>query len=222
VLAAGRPTGVLGALRFRRKRGWPRGVYEFGGGVLKVGVVVASELPRTRATLLVRLMAAGPLLPRAVTELAALPEEAHERAVAEQILLQLRHALERKPVRTPEEQEFIVTIVSTWADAKREGRQEGHQEGHQEGRQEGRQEGQLLHARAALRRVLAVRKLRASAADEARIDTCTDLATLDRWHDQALVAQTVAEALKRRAVARAPKARAGASVPARRPKSTRP
>ncbi|HEU4409998.1 MAG TPA: hypothetical protein VFS43_32385 [Polyangiaceae bacterium] len=31
---------------------------------MKVGVVVASELPRTRATLLVRLMAAGPLLPK--------------------------------------------------------------------------------------------------------------------------------------------------------------
>lgn len=179
ILTAGRPTGVLKAQGVRRLGSWPRGVYSFGSGLLHVGVVVASELPRTRATLLVRLMAGGPLLPRAVAELAALPEDAHERAVAEQILLQLRYALERKLVRTPEEQKFIVAIVSTWADAKREGRQEG----------------QLLHARAALRRVLAVRKLRASAADKARIDACSDLATLDQWHERALGAATIAEVL---------------------------
>lgn len=202
VLSAGRPSGVLVGLRFRRLRGWPRGVYGFGGGVLHVGVVVASELPRTRATLLVRLMAAGPLLPGAIADLAALPEEAHEREVAEQILLQLRHAFEKKLHRTPEEQEFVVTMLSTWGDARRQGREEG------------RQEGQLLQARAALRRVLVARKLVPSAAEKARIDACTDLAELDRWLERALVAPTVAEVL-------APEPHAAAKAPARRRKSPR-
>jgi hypothetical protein len=206
VLSAGRPSGVLKGLRFRRLRGWPRGVYGFGGDVLHVGVVVASELARTRATLLVRLMAAGPLLKEAIAELAALPAGAHEREVAEQILLQLRHALEKKPHRTPEEQEFVVTMLSTWDDARKQGREEG--------RQEGREEGQLLQARSALRRVLVARKLSPSSAEKARIDACSDLAELDRWLERALVAPTVAEVL-------APEPRAAAKAPARRRKSPR-
>ena len=65
---------------------WPRGVYAFGGDLLRVRIVVASELPRERSTLLVRLMAAGPLLGGALADLAALPGCAHERTVAEEIL----------------------------------------------------------------------------------------------------------------------------------------
>jgi hypothetical protein len=58
-------------------------IYFFGDDVLRVGLVVASELPRTRATFLVRLMAAGPLLAPATQELRALPANAPARAVAE-------------------------------------------------------------------------------------------------------------------------------------------
>ena len=65
------------------------GVY-LGPSLLRMGIVVASELPRERETLLVRLMAAGPLLAHAIEDLATLPVDAHERAVAEQILLNLR------------------------------------------------------------------------------------------------------------------------------------
>jgi hypothetical protein len=86
--------------------------------------VLASELPRDRSTLLVRLMGAGQLLLQAIQDLAALPEDAHERAVAEQILLNFQHALGNKPSRTPEEQEFIVTMHNTWANARELGRKE--------------------------------------------------------------------------------------------------
>jgi len=50
--------------------------------------------------------------------------------------------------------------------------------------------------RAALRRVLARRKLPVSADEQARIDACTDPATLLRWHDQAVDAPSTAEALR--------------------------
>lgn len=63
-------------------------------------------------------------------------------------------------------------------------------------REEDRNEGRVIQARAALRRVLAVRKLAPSATAESRIDACTDIVTLERWHDQALVAHTAAEALR--------------------------
>ena len=51
------------------------------------------ELPRDRSTLLVRIMAAGPALPEAIADLAALPEDAYERVVAEQIVVHLRHVI---------------------------------------------------------------------------------------------------------------------------------
>src|SRR5262245_28341058 len=50
--------------------------------------------------------------------------------------------------------------------------------------------------RATLRRVLARRKLPLSAADQARIDACTDPATLERWLEQAVDAASTAEALR--------------------------
>ncbi len=74
--------------------------------------------------------------------------------------------------------------------------------------------GQLLHARSALCRVLAARKLAPSPADAAAIDACADLAPLDRWLEGALVAPTVAAAL-------APAPRAAAKAPAQRRKAPR-
>jgi hypothetical protein len=73
IIAAGVPTTLLTKLKPERSRSWPEGVYLFGDDVLRVGIVVASELPRDSTTLLVRLMAAGPLLAPAVKEVAALP-----------------------------------------------------------------------------------------------------------------------------------------------------
>ena len=65
-----------------------------------------------------------------------------------------------------------------------------------EKRAELEEEGVLQEARAALRKVLARRKLTLGAGDEARIDACTDRDTLERWFDQAFDAASVAEALR--------------------------
>ncbi len=56
-------------------------------------------------------------------------------------------------------------------------------------------EGRLVEARAALRRVLAVRQLTPSQEESTRIEACTDLATLKRWLNQAVTAATVSAAL---------------------------
>jgi hypothetical protein len=76
--------------------GWPAGVYFHGGDLYRVGIVVASELPRDRTTLLVRIMAAGSGLADALVDLAALPEDAHERTVAEGIVVHLQDRLAKK------------------------------------------------------------------------------------------------------------------------------
>jgi hypothetical protein len=179
IVAAGAPTALVIKLKLEPAAGWPPGVYFFGDDILRVGLVVASELPRERSTLLVRLMAAGPLLPHAIEELAALPTDAHERAVAQQILLNLKHALAKKPSRTPEEQEFIVTMQDTWEKAREMGRDEGRAE----------------EAARAVLTALRVRGIAVSDGARERILAQKDPSLLERWLEKAILAASVADVL---------------------------
>ena len=52
IIAAGAPTTLLTKLKLESALDWPAGVYFFGADVLRVGIVVASELPRDSSTLL--------------------------------------------------------------------------------------------------------------------------------------------------------------------------
>ena len=196
IISAGRPTTLLTKLALTPTR---QGIYYFGTDVLRVGVVVASELPRTRATLLVRLMAAGPLLAGATAELRALPAGVTERAVAEQILLQFQRFLEAQPDQTRTEREFIKTMLKTWEDARAEGRAEGHAKGRAEGHAKGRVEGST-HTRAHdLLTVLQVRGIHVSAAAKKRILEQKNLKQLERWLKRAIVATSLDEVLGRQA-----------------------
>ena len=178
IISAGAPTAILTKLALGPAPGWPAGVYFFGDDVLRVGIVVASELPADRSTLLVRLMAAGPLLPRAIEELAALPPNAHERAVAEQILLSLQLELGKQPSRTPQEQEFIVTMLKGWEDARIEARIE-------------------TLAKAVLT-ALRIRGIAVPVAVRKRILAQKDLKQLQRWHERAVVARSIEEVIDSR------------------------
>jgi hypothetical protein len=64
-----------------------------------------------------------------------------------------------------------------------------------EGRKEGHQKGRLVEARAVLRRIFARRGFAISAAEKARIDACTTVATLEHWIEEAVVAPSAAEAM---------------------------
>ena len=116
-------------------------------------------------------MAAGPLLARAIEDLAALPLDAHERVVAEQILLNLQHALGSKPSPTPEEQEFIVKMQGTWETARTETRA-----------------GDVLT-------VLRVRGITVPSAARKQILAQTSLERLERWLERAIVAASVGEVI---------------------------
>ena len=72
-------------LDLKSRPGWPKGVYFHGCDLHRVGIVVANELPRDRSTLLVRFMAAGPLLKDAIEDLAKLAADAIERGLVEGI-----------------------------------------------------------------------------------------------------------------------------------------
>ena len=187
IVAAGCLTGLISKLKIEPAPGWPLGVYDFGNDILRVGLVVASELPRDRSTLLVRLMAAGPLLTPAIEDLAALPAGAHERAVAQQILLNFKHTLGQQPSRTPEEQEFIVIMQDTWENAEEIGREKG--------RDEGRAEGRAEEAARAVLTALRVRGIPVSDAARERILAQKDASLLERWLEKAIVAMSVAEVI---------------------------
>jgi hypothetical protein len=175
IIAAGAPTKLLTKLELEAALDWPAGVYLFGGDVLRVGLVVASELPRDATTLLVRLMAAGPLLAQAIREVAALPVDAYQRAIAEPVLLAFQNMLGQEPSQNPEEQEFIVDLLRGWENARTEGRTE-------------------TQANAVLT-VLRVRGIPVPDAARNRILAQNDLACLERWLERAITASSIAEVL---------------------------
>jgi len=114
-------------------------------------------------------------VPRAIADLVTLPEDAYERTVAEDVLVQLNHVLGTKPIRSPEEEEFIVTMQSTWKQARKEGR---HEE--------------------AVRAVLTALRVRGIVVPDAtrdRILAETDLDQLQRWLEKAIVAGSLEEVI---------------------------
>ena len=103
------------------------------------------------------------------------------------VVARQRHMVQILVRQHPEFQEVVTEEV----------REKARKEARKQVREEERTKTRLHQARADLRRVLARRGLVPSADDEARIDSCTTLATLERWHDEAVVASSVAEALGR-------------------------
>jgi hypothetical protein len=191
ILTAGHPSSVLSLLGAVPAEGWPPGVYVSPGkpigagdrragrrelgGMLRVGLVVASELPRDRSTILVRIMAGGAALPAALADLAALPPGAYEREVASMDVLELRQALGSKPNRTVEEEEFIVSTQNIVEQLREEG-----------------------EAIARARDVLTVLRVRGIAVPDAvreRILAQKNPERLERWLEKATVAASVGEVI---------------------------
>ena len=179
IIAAAISVPLLRKLEVTTAPGWPAGVHFHGGNLYRVGIIVAEQLPRDRSTLLVRLMAAGPALPGAIEDLAALPEDAYERTVAEQILIHLRHVIGKKPGRSPEEEEFIVRIHGTWADA----------------RKEGRTEGEAIARASSVLTVLRARGITVPDAARERILVEKNAKRLERWLEKAVVAASIVEVI---------------------------
>jgi hypothetical protein len=110
--------------------------------LLFTGIVVTSELPRERDTLLLRLMGAGPCMREALVELAALPADAREHAIAVPVLSRCYVDIPTDPAnRTIEEEEFMTDTQEFYEEWKRERVAEGRAQGLVEGRVEGRAEG---------------------------------------------------------------------------------
>ena len=139
------------------------------------------------------------LLPQAVKEVAALAPDAYERAVAEPVLLNLQHVLAQAPSRTPDEQEFIMTMYKTWEEgrieARTEGRTEGRAEGRAEGLTQGRAEARTETQANAVLTVLRVRGIAVPDAARTHILAQKDLQRLERWLEKATVATSIGEVI---------------------------
>jgi hypothetical protein len=195
LLAAEMSAPMLRALDVEAVPGWPLGVYAFGSDVLRVTIIVASELARDRSTLLVRLMAAGPLLANALADLAALPVDAVERTVAEETLVELQQRIGKKRSRTREEKEFVMTMQGSWKEAQKVARAEGLDQGLRQGRDEGRTEGRAEgHAESVLT-VLQARGIAVPDAARERILAQKDPSVLDRWLRKAAAAAELGEVI---------------------------
>jgi len=106
---------------------WP-GVYRTPRGTGLIFVVLA-ELPVTRETLALRMLARGPTLKRAMQELAALPPDAWERKLVDVLLRWRRTIPETFGVPSQEEVEFMAATGSLFEEFQTENRNVGRNEG---------------------------------------------------------------------------------------------
>jgi hypothetical protein len=176
-------------------------VYEAVPG-LYLRVVVLAELPRTRSTLLLRLLGAGRVLAGALEDLDALPGDAWERSIATPILVQFGRATLGKP-QTNEEDD-VSTAIQTWFEdyqqelrdeGLRAGRDEGLRAGRDEGLRAGRDEGRAEEAARSVLTVLRVRGVAVPDGARERILAQKDPSLLERWLEKAAVAGSVADVI---------------------------
>lgn len=174
VVSPGRPEAVIDGFALARPSGWPPGFFE-GPLALGLRLVVLRELPRTRETLLLRLLAPVPALREALPELVALPQDAWERRVVVPHLIAWRIVMEQDLQGLTSEEEGLMADL---------------QEVYRQWEEKERREGQ----RQTLLKQLAVRF---GAVSDAAV-RCIQAATaeqLDRWTERVLTAGRLEEVL---------------------------
>jgi len=191
VIGPGPPSTVLDAYGCQQMG---PGVYHAVWG-LALRVVVISELPRTRETLLLRLLGKGRRFGEALMDLAALPDDAWERSIATPLLVHFKLASSREHA-TNEEDDVSAEIRAWFEDYQRKVRNEARSEGRSEGLEEGRIDGE----RRLLLRLLRARFGELPASAVARLETA-DMADIERWGERMFDAGTLEEVLDERGTA---------------------
>jgi hypothetical protein len=193
IISSGRPDGAIQDLGMQLLRQWPNGVYRMGLAALPMHIVVLSELPRERETLMLRLMGAKRVLREALEDLQILPDEAWERRAAVDAIDVLRSfATEAAGLIDRDEEAIIMGATETYERIKGEGREEGRQEGRREGRYEGVLEGE----RRILLRQLEVRFGSLSERVVARVKAA-DATELERWAVRIMSAANAEQVVER-------------------------
>jgi hypothetical protein len=177
VISQGRPATVLEVYGCKQIRD---GVYEAVPG-LRMRIVVLAELPRTRETLLLRLLGSGRVLKDALADLWALPADAWEKSIATPLLVEFR--LGQVEQATNEEDAVGAAI---WM---------GVEEYEQKLRAEGRGEGRTETRAGDVLTVLRARGIAVPDAVRERILAQKDPEQLERWLAKAAVVASIAEVI---------------------------
>ena len=172
---------MLRAYGFTPMRGWPEGFWQLRKPNA-LGLVVVRDLPRTRDTLMLRLMGAGPVLREAIAELQRLPDEAWERHVAMLLLLATRFNLPQDGAE--EAQEFMMSTQSLYEQWYQKVTEQGIEKSIEKGIKKGIKQG-IERSRKALRQaVLTVYRVRFGAVPAeiaAVVEATREVARLERW-----------------------------------------
>jgi hypothetical protein len=180
IVSQGRPDTVLE--KFGAQKVCP-GVYDLVEG-LCVYVVVLSELPRTRETVLLRLMGRDRVFSEALADWNNLPPDAHERCIAHPLLVHFHFEVVDP---TPDEQpmsEEIRAWYKAWSEEQQRQERELREQAHQQGISQGE--------RILLSRLLRARFGNLPTTVLTRIDAA-DATSLERWGERVLTARSLSE-----------------------------
>jgi hypothetical protein len=139
IIAAGLTQGISAACSFRRMRGWPRGFFQ-GPAINNTIYVSLRDLPKTRATLLLRLMGPTAMRREAIAGLLRLPEKSWERQIVGRLML--AHKEEFMQI-AGKDREMKKNLWKTYDDIERELLARGMLEGERKGKMEGLVEGKM-------------------------------------------------------------------------------
>ncbi len=172
ILSAGRPESVILGYGLLPMPSFPSAFLE-GQEEERVGVVVLRELPRTRETLLLRVLGAGDVLKDALAELARLPEDAWERQVAMPSVLALRIEIPQDST-DGEEREYLMSSMELFEQWERQVRSEAREQG---------AKSAAHTVKKALDKLYRARFGATPPVIQAAIEAMDDAETLDRWLD---------------------------------------
>jgi hypothetical protein len=148
---------------------------------VRLRIVVLAELPRTRETLLLRLLGAGRLFKEALTDLSALPADAWEESIAAPLVIHFRLTSQGKA--GAKEDDVSVEIRAWFEDFQRKLRDEG------------RRKGRVEEAARILLTVLHGRGIAVPDAARERILAERRRARIERWIKKAVVATSLADVI---------------------------
>ncbi len=169
---------------------WGEGVYLMPAH-FKTGMIVIHQLPRTPATLWLRILGKGRVQEQAIQEVAALPTQHPQRDNVLDLLGNLKVILEARVTIEPEEQDLIMQLSPLYLEQIQAAELVGEQRGEQRGEMK---EGQTLILRQLNRRVGSVPielEIRVKALPLAKLEELgealldfTILADLEAWLDR--------------------------------------
>jgi hypothetical protein len=188
LLSAGRPQTLFDTYDIRPKPDFPDGVYEFGRGFF-IGLVVISELPCTRGTLLLRLMGKEEARERALAEIRGLLPSDPDKPLLLRFLSKLQHTIRHaKNISDEQREELLMTAAGAEFERyEQELIEKSRKEGMDKGIEKGIEKGKAQM----LLRILQARGLSVSDEARTRILACSDSTMLDLWADRSLVATRV-------------------------------